>query len=72
MRRLLTASLLLLCSTVAGAQDSPLAWAARLESAYRMVPNVTYLTASNYEAKLDLYVTRTPDKRAASMPPPVA
>jgi acetyl esterase/lipase len=27
-----------------------------------MVPNITYLTSSNYEAKLDLYVTRTADK----------
>ena len=44
------------------AQDSPLTWAARLEQTYRIVPNVTYLTASNWEAKLDLYVTRTPDK----------
>jgi acetyl esterase/lipase len=49
-------------SSVAVAQDSPLAWAARLENSYRIVPNVTYLTASNWDAKLDLYVTRTPDK----------
>jgi acetyl esterase/lipase len=54
--------LLLVMSSVASAQDSPLAWAARLESDYRIVPNITYLTASNYEAKLDLYVTRTPEK----------
>jgi acetyl esterase/lipase len=26
------------------------------------LPNVTYLTSSNYESKLDLYVTRTADK----------
>ena len=43
-----------------GAQESPLALAARLELDYRIVPNVTYLTASNWEAKLDLYVARTP------------
>ena len=61
-KTLLIPSLLLLLSAAAGAQDSPLAWASRLESEYRIVPNVTYLTASNWEAKLDLYVTRTPDK----------
>ena len=34
--------------------------AARLESEFRVVPNITYVTASNYEAKLDLYVRRSP------------
>src|SRR6266849_3478235 len=61
MKKLLT-GVLLLMSSVASAQDSPLAWAARVENDYRIVPNITYLTASNWEAKLDLYVTRTPDK----------
>ena len=62
MKKLLMLSMLLMLSATARAQDSPLAWAARLETDYRIVPNITYLTASNYEAKLDLYVTRTPDK----------
>src|SRR5438128_6511449 len=62
MKQLLMALLVSAVSSVAAAQDSPLAWAARLENSYRVVPNVTYLTASNYDAKLDLYVTRTPDK----------
>jgi acetyl esterase/lipase len=31
------------------------------------VPNVTYLTASNWDAKLDLYVTRTPDPPRPTM-----
>jgi acetyl esterase/lipase len=61
MKNLLTV-VLLLVSSMASAQDSPLAWAARLENDYRIVPNITYLTASNYDAKLDLYVTRTPEK----------
>lgn len=39
--------------------------AARLEDTYRVVPNITYVTASNYEAKLDLYV-----RRAAAVPQP--
>jgi len=62
MKQLMMAFLVSAVSSVAAAQDSPLAWAARLENSYRIVPNVTYLTASNWDAKLDLYVTRTPDK----------
>src|SRR6476659_880379 len=62
MKRLLMFSMLSIVASPARAQDSPLAWAARLEIEYRIVPNVTYLTSSNYESKLDLYVTRTVDK----------
>ena len=62
MKRLLMFSMLSIVASPARAQDSPLAWAARLEIEYRIVPNVTYLTSSNYESKLDLYVTRTADK----------
>jgi acetyl esterase/lipase len=60
MKKLMIATLLVAWSAALGAQDSPLAWASRLEHDYRIVPDVTYLTASNWEAKLDLYVTRTP------------
>jgi hypothetical protein len=35
---------------------------ARLFHNFTVVPNITYLTASNYESKLDLYVTRTPEQ----------
>jgi acetyl esterase/lipase len=42
------------------AQESTRAAIRRLRD-YRVVPNVTYLTASNWEARLDLYVARTPD-----------
>jgi len=62
MKNVLMLSTRLMMPATAGAQDSPLTWAARLESEYRIVSDVTYLTASNYEAKLDLYVTRTADK----------
>jgi acetyl esterase/lipase len=62
MKKLCIVALVLAASSILAAQDSPLAWAARMENAYRIVPNVTYLTASNWEAKLDLFVTRTPDK----------
>jgi acetyl esterase/lipase len=60
MKKLLFATLILASSHGAYAQDSTLAWAARLENDYRIVPNVTYVTASGLDAKLDLYVTRTP------------
>jgi acetyl esterase/lipase len=67
MKKLLIVALLASTSPAATAQDSPLAWAARLENSYRIVPNVTYLTASNFEAKVDLFVTRTPDKPLPTM-----
>jgi len=67
MKKLLIVALLASSSWSAAAQDSPLAWAARLENSYRIVPNVTYLTASNVEAKVDLFVTRTPDKPLPTM-----
>ena len=41
------------------AQLSPSAnWAAHTANQYRVVPDVTYLTASNYESKLDIYARR--------------
>jgi acetyl esterase/lipase len=61
MKMRVIAFLLMASSSVLGAQESPLSWAARLENDYRIVPNVTYLTASNWDAKLDLYVARTSD-----------
>ena len=62
MKKLAIFAFVLASASILAAQDSPLAWAARMENAYRIVPNVTYLTASNWEAKLDLYVTRAADK----------
>ncbi len=41
------------------AQLSPSAeWAAHAANEYQVTPNITYLTASNYEAKLDIYARR--------------
>ena len=62
MKRFLVLSFLLL-APAASAQDTPLVWASRLESSFRIVPNITYLTASGFDSKLDLYVTRTPRSR---------
>jgi len=51
-------ALVLVASTVF-AQSSPSAeWAAHAANQYQVFPNVTYLTASNYEAKMDIYARR--------------
>jgi acetyl esterase/lipase len=50
----------------ASAQLSPsAAWAARAANDYQVFPNLTYVTASNYEAKLDVYA-----RRGATAPQP--
>ena len=33
----------------------PATWAAHAANQYQITPNITYLTANNYEAKLDVY-----------------
>src|SRR2546426_4098266 len=44
---------------VASAQLSEnAAFASQLQNQFRIVPNITYLTANNWEAKLDLYLPR--------------
>lgn len=55
----------LLGSFVGVAHAQSLDGPARLETDFRIVPNITYVTASGYEAKLDLYV-----RRSASVPQP--
>jgi acetyl esterase/lipase len=40
--------------TFADMSDSA-SWAATLARSYRIMPNITYLTANNWEAKLDVY-----------------
>jgi acetyl esterase/lipase len=46
-------------ATASVAQVSPSAeWAAHAANQYQIFPNVTYLTASNYEAKMDVYARR--------------
>ena len=60
--------LLILLAAVppAPAQLSPAAtWATHAANEYQVVPNITYLTANNYEAKLDVY-----KRRDASGPQP--
>src|SRR6202162_6464313 len=44
---------------ILSAQLSPSAtWAAHAASEYQVFPNITYLTASNYEVKMDIYQRR--------------
>ena len=45
-----------------GAQTprSAAAWSATVANAYRVAPNITYLTANNYQATLDVYTPATP------------
>ena len=57
----LTAAVLVLVFCVvarAGAQTSAGEWAAALSDQLRVVNNITYLTASNWESKLDVYTPR--------------
>lgn len=59
-------ALLLLLSGSALAQlSSTASLAADLTIRYRVAPNITYLTASNYEAKLDVY---TPNNATSPVP----
>jgi len=51
--------LLFVCAPPTSAQLSPSAqWAVTAANSYQIAPNVTYLTASNYESKLDVYYRR--------------
>ena len=63
MRRSLTVAFLFQALAIqqqmAHAQLSPTAtWAAHAANEYQMLPNITYLAANNYEAKLDVYKRR--------------
>ena len=52
------AIVVLLTASVAALQAQSSDPSARLEHEFRIVPNVTYLTASGYDAKVDLYLRR--------------
>ena len=63
---LLSAAALLAAALPAVAQLPASAdWAARIATEYQVASNVTYLTASNYESKLDVYA-----RRGATTPQP--
>src|SRR4029079_8542521 len=67
MRRLSLFFVLLALSVIStrtSAQSSA-TWAVHADSSYQTAPNLTYLTASNYESKLDIYY-----RRGATTPQP--
>ena len=62
----LTATFLLSSPTPSPAQSSDTAdWAAYVSGDYRVVPNITYVTANHWDAKLDVY---TPSEAAGPVP----
>ena len=46
---------LLVNGAVFGQAESSAEWAVHLINKFNVTPNITYLTANNYEAKLDVY-----------------
>ena len=48
----------LLAIFVAAASAQPSTFSSEAQVAYRTVPNITYLTANNYESRLDMYQAR--------------
>jgi acetyl esterase/lipase len=66
MRATLLPLILFITMQTGFGQLSPSAtWAAHATNEYQVIPNVTYLTASNYEAKMDIY-----QRRGATTPQP--
>lgn len=62
-RRIAIAALLVLAFSAGAARaqlTDPLAWAASLKAEYKTHSEITYLTANNWEGKLDLYLSRNP------------
>jgi acetyl esterase/lipase len=52
--------LALVFSPVAARAQTSASWAAVAANDFRIVPNITYLTANNFEAKLDVYTPSAP------------
>ena len=58
LRTCVVAIVCVLVATAAAAQTPTGAWAAGVANDYQVFPDITYLTASNWEAKLDVYTPR--------------
>ncbi|HIC15584.1 MAG TPA: alpha/beta hydrolase [Gemmatimonadetes bacterium] len=58
---LILAAFVVLPSGALAQIDDTQAWASHLSNQYRVLPNVTYLTASNRDNKVDLYLPRGTD-----------
>ena len=61
---LILTALVVLPSGVLAQLDDTQAWASHLSNQYQVLPNVTYLTASNRDNKVDLYLPRGTDSPA--------
>lgn len=55
MQRISLLTLLSMASLFGEALPPGAEWAVKLSNHYRVMPNITYLVANNYEAKLDVY-----------------
>src|SRR5688572_32868509 len=62
MRQFIASTLMavVLGATPALAQTTAADWTAVVANDFRVAPNITYLTASNWEAKLDVYRPASP------------
>jgi acetyl esterase/lipase len=59
LKRCVFIAVMLMCPVVAATQGTdPLAAAISFQTTYQITPNITYLTANNFEAKLDVYRRR--------------
>lgn len=58
MLRKLIVTATLLCLAASAQLSDRATWAAQAVNQYQVTPNITYLTANNYEAKLDIYQRR--------------
>jgi len=67
MLRTLIFALALVASALPAQLSDTAAWAAYLANQYRILPNVTYLTANNYDSKLDLYLSRDESRPAPTL-----
>ena len=60
MRRALLFVLAIICIASPAAAQSAADWTAAVQNEVRVTTGITYLTASNWEAKLDVYRPATP------------
>ena len=60
MASMLLFAILLVCLPGLAQRLDPATWAVEVSHAYKAFPNITYLTANNFDAKLDVYMPRSP------------
>ena len=55
---IVTLAILVTVGNAAAQSQDATSWASTVGPTYRIYPNVTYLTATNWDAKLDIYAPR--------------